>query len=69
MRRRNDVGSRVEVATTRAIDWPLQKAIHATRTIGSSTTLHATIDFTLHLQYILYNNVVYATARHSDSLT
>lgn len=49
MRRRNYVGSRVEVAMTGAIDWPLQKAIHATRTTGSSTSVHATIDFTVHL--------------------
>lgn len=49
MRKRNVVGSRVEVAMTRAIDWPLQKAIHATRTTGSSSPVHATIDFTLHL--------------------
>lgn len=67
MRRRNDVGSREEVAMTRAIDWPLQKAIHATRTTGSNTREHATIDFTL--LFIIQYIVVYATARHSDSLT
>lgn len=57
MRRRNDVGSVVEVALARAIDWPLQKAMHATRTTGSSTREHATIDFTV--LFIIHTTMSY----------